>query len=463
MFGGLLISLTHSLGAFSLNSFHEPSTMHTVLGVATLPAPQKKSRIQFTALGYYAHASRAKVGSVRDETASIFSNNGGPTTVELGDRLGRLNMLGLLLGDGPSPYTEEEKFENKRDITVLHKAYTDIAAEGTDAAPYISPTYSDPNDIYGRYSTRLKYERFGARGSLEYAFQSGLSVAVRSGLAQYTINPLYRVYGGATLDDGEWSTTILEATGVKKAINDALMTSAKRNSIADLLGRDFGKVVTTQPEDTSIEIVWSKSYVMQDAQGDDVVTVIPHVGMAFTLPTGHKANTKKVFDISLGNDGFYAASFEGSLNFDFPGMLRFGLGGSVTLFDDDSRKMYAPSSPYQAGIYPWSATVTKRPGALWKAHASVVAPHFIDFLNAYFSYEYVSHEKDSITITGSDAALFLPEKLAKDGEYSAQLIHLGFDYEVTPALKFGLAIQSVFNAKKCWKTTTMGGSFTFVF
>ena len=290
---------------------------------------------------------------------------------------------------------------------------------------------------------------------------------MRGGVAEYSIKqPLYLANPIQNINTQAWSNAAA-ADGASETlivIQDSLMTKAKQRDIGTDLGIDFGEVKDSGVEDVFVEVSWRKGFKMKDAEGDHVLTMVPLLAVSAALPTAEKKVVGRLFDISLGNDGFYGFTGQAEVSFDFPGMLKVGVGVSGTVFTEDAiGKQFTPTSQYQDGLYPWQATITKRPGALWKVYSTIRANNFLDYLSCFVTYMYVSHEHDRITVTGANKASFLGDKLGKDGSYTAQMVHLGFEYEVTPSLRFGAAMQSVFAGMQIWKTTTFAASMTMVF
>ncbi|MDQ5891013.1 MAG: hypothetical protein QG604_887 [Candidatus Dependentiae bacterium] len=453
MIAGVLISAS-SLSATDIVSFSDPAPMFSVYGQGRPSLPGKKSQLALSVVPYYQYARNAKDATNKK--------------VALGDRLGLLNMLGLLIHPGTDSWEYTDIVAN----APLSDAYTALAtaAIGHDAdLVFVGSTYqpldaSDARVYWGKYDTAMSFSRIGARGSLDYCFFNGVGVAVRGGVAEYAVKQ--PVYTGNPLIDPTTGVVTVDTS------SDAFLTDIKqfltgpgpRHDIGAALGINFDGVKNTGVEDMSIELSWRRGFSLKDNEGDHVVTATPLAAFSMTLPTAEKKIVGNLWDISLGSDGFYGLTGLAEVSFDFPGMLNVGFGGSGTYFNEDTiGKQFAPTSDFQVGIYPWQVAVTKRPGALWKAYATVKAARFVDSLSCYVTYMYVAHEKDTLTFTGANNASFKASKLEKDGAYNAQLIHLGFEYEVTSSLRFGAALQSIFAGMQVWKTTTFAGSLSFVF
>ena len=410
--GCLIVS---GLQPFGLVSFHDPAPVHTPQGIDHAGKDTKRSAMQVSLLPYHLHAASAK-NSSHEKTA-------------LGDRLGPINMLALLINDDVSPYEKKFGSEASTSESVLHAAYDGLAdhiagtGDAEEAHPddsiFLGATYepvsaTDSRYGWGKYLTTMKHSRIGLRGSFDYSFANGIGVTIKSGIAQYSLNPAYTANPFYDVSLSKWinhADVSADGTAVK-VMQSKLMASTRHEAVGKMLGVDFSGSSTTSIEDTSVEVSWRRGYVMRDEEGDKVVTTTPYFAIGVTLPTAEKKNASKLFDLALGNDGFYGFSAQGELSFDFPGMIRFGFGAAVTLYNQDTiGKQFVPTSEYQETLYPWKTTVTKRPGTLWKAYATIKAHHFIDYMSCYVNYILVAHEKDSITLSGSEASLFLPKNL----------------------------------------------------
>lgn len=461
--GVVATSVVWASTAFAANivSFSDPAPLYSVYGQDRIAVPARKSQLAIAVVPYYQYAKNAK--------------NSKNAKVSLGDRGGFLNMLGLLINDDPSSYGTGHKFADLTDETVLHTAYKTIhthVAETPADAIFLGSTYepldsSDTRVNWGKYTTSTNFSRIGARLSLDYCFFNGVAISLLGGVAEYSFKqPVYTA--NPTFDSGGVASNAAFAGSppafLADVIQPKLMSQARQKEIGTMLGIDFTGGKDTGVEDTTVELSWRKGIAFKDQEGDLVLTAIPLVALSATLPTAEKKVVGKLFDVALGSDGFYGFTGLAEVSFDFPGMLKVGFGGSGTFYTEDAiGKQFVPTSEYQVGIYPWQVAITKRPGALWKAYTTVKAENFLDYLSCYVTYMYLSHQKDSITVTGAGKASFLGDKLGKEGAYTAQLIDFGFEYEVTSALRFGVAVQSVFSGSNVWKTTTFAGSLSFVF
>lgn|GEM_PF-2322943 len=473
---GLIVSIligffgvASGLRASEVASFADPAPLYSVYGYDRPALPHKKSRFTLSVLPYYQYAK--------------YSKNEASAKGSLGNRLGQINMLGLFLGSGPSTFTNPFTGSAETGDNVLNVAYTDLynyAHTNTQYQIFVGNTYNpvEPTDArycWGKYDAASNYSRIGARGCAEFCFNNGIALTVMGGVAEYSVkSPIYVANPAATTDAGGNPVFVNVATTtgsfaqtdtfLQGHLQPDLMALGIQSQVGTLLGYSFGGYRKNGVEDTTVELSWRRGFGLKDSEGDVVVMAIPLVAVGATLPTAPSRTKGLFFDIPLGNEGMYGFTGRLEASFDFPGMMKVGVGFVGTLYSEsDLGEQFAPTSIYQSGIYPWQITVTKRPGALWKAYVMTRAEHFLDFLSCYATYTYVSHEADSITMAGALVSDFLPTKLENDGAFNAQLIHVGLEYEVTQALRFGAAIEAVFGGAKIWKTTTLAASLTYMY
>jgi len=459
----------HVLQASEIAAFCDPAPFHSVYGPGRQALPKKNSQLSLSVMPYYQYARYAQDAKNKK--------------VGLGDRLGLVNMLGLLINDDASSYTLKFGADGtSTGVSTLHTAYADLKAYIDDShsayATFLGATYEplDVTDVkygWGKYETDARYSRIGARAALEYCFANGVAVAARGGVAEYAVkqptyvaNPIFDSTSQTYVNAATTSVVGLSSSDafLISHLQPKLMTQARQTEIGTQLGYDFNGFRDNDVEDVTVELSWRKGFSLKDNEGDHVLTAIPLVAISATLPVADTKKLGRFLDIPVGNEGFYGFTGQAEVSLDFPGTVKVGGGVVGTLYNEDAIGLqFAPTSIYQTGIYPWQIAMTKRPGALWKAYAMARADNFLDGLSFFTAYTYVSHEADKITCTGAKATDFLPLKLGADGRFNAQLLHFGFEYELASCLRAGIAMQTVFSGAQVWKTATLAASLSFVY
>jgi hypothetical protein len=460
----VLLFTTTRLSAALLNSVQNPNIIHTVLGTDKFYTKKKnKGEIKFHFSPFFQHA-----GAARDKSGRV---------TPIGDRLGKWNMLGLFFGRNAAPkvYTSYPNlYQAYQNIHNLPNIYTNLK-------DYTDETKYDPDkDTDGSFNTvDCTYEKLGVRSQLTFDFGFGLGLGARFGVADHrqTASFAYPVTAavaapaagsGDSGGSGGTPTTPATASTLRTKLYEYLMSPQARNPIFQELGLDVNEVRKTTLEDTQLYLSWTHPFDLKE-KSELTVTMAPYLSLGLWLPTGSTRNQQQAFATPSGNDGIYGASVDGSFNFDFPGMVQVGFGGGALISSTKDFKNYrVPSSLSQNSIYPWTTSISKRPGITWYANVSLKAENFIPDMGIYFDYIYSYHEKDAITLKESDqtrAATFangLPH-LVEESNWKAQQFNLGLSYRVTPVLGFGAAVQSLISGVRVYKATTVMGSMVLTF
>jgi len=416
--------------------YFDPGMTHIPEGVDRYPTEQEEWRFDICLSPFYQHASGARNDLGRK--------------VQIGDRLGHWEMFGIIWGAEsgvPAGKTLQA------DYPYLYKVVEDSkwANLSTDES------FSSKWDFDGDYSVPVTYEKLGVRFNLDAALASGFGITIKSGIVDYK-------------QTGSFNTTIRESAGdlTKTFLQDTLMTQSTREEMIEKdLCISLKPYETIAFEDTFVQVYWSNPFELRGKKCDNFVIVSPYVGAGVWIPTGKKKDPNKAFSLPTGHDGFLGISLEGALNFDFPDTVLINIGGSITFFETKKLKgQRVPNHKYQAGIYPWKADIRRRYGTGWNFNFSFMGRDIIDCLTVYFDYLYSKHERDTITMAECDSErnkIFLPCMLEEDSLWRSQMFQLGFDYQITPNLTFGVAGQTHISGVRVYKTHTVLGTVKFTF
>ncbi len=414
-------------------AYFDPGMTHGVYGVNRYPTEKEDWALDLHLSPFYQHASGA-----RDKDGN---------KVPVGDRLGRLDMFTLFWGDAnamPKAFTQAN-------YDIFYTLSYDIKENlGIDESSYEGELDKD-----GNYSIPVTYEKKGFRLEADLAIKSGFGLTIKSGFVEYRQTPTF--------------TDVSEATGdLNTFLTTTFMTPTTRSAlIENELGLSLAPYQTVAFEDTFIQLYWSTPFELDDNEGNHIVTVHPYLGAGVWIPTGKKKNQDKAFSLPTGHDGFWGASLEGAINFDFPDTVLINIGGSVTFFGTKSLSGYrTPNHKYQHAYYPWKAKIKRRFGTAWNINLSLMSKNIVPDLDVFIDYLYSKHEKDSITINESDSdkkAAFIPQTLEDESLWKSQMLQLGFDYHVTPNLSIGMTGQTHISGTRVYKTHTVMGTLTFTF
>jgi len=454
--------------------YFDPGMTHEMYGVNRLPTEPVNWTFDLHLSPFYQHSTGAR--------------NKCGLKVPLGDRLGHWEMFPLLWGD-TSAAPKEFNETNYPNYYSLTEKILDLG-DGTAAT---EEGFEGDKDYDGDYSVTVSYEKKGLRFEFDIAMKAGFGMTVKSGIVDYYQKPFFRnastVQRGSTLGDFVW---------------DTLMTDTMRHALLECeLGLDTDMYSTVAFEDTFVQLYWSQPFKCEDKKGDHIVTIHPYLGAGVWIPTGKKKDQGRAFSMPTGHDGFWGASLEVAINFEFPNTVLFNVGGSMTFFETKTQCMRVPNHRYQAGVYPFKTNVSRRYGTGWNVNCSLHAYDIMDNLSVYFDYLYSKHEQDDIRIldcegcidcSGSescsggicgcsggscsggacsvgcsslcstaDTSAFLPCKLEKDSLWKSHMIQLGFEYEVCNNLSFGVSGQTHISGMRVYKTHTIMGTIKLVF
>jgi hypothetical protein len=429
----------------------------------------RKGEVRLHLSPFYQHANMAR--------------NGNGTSVPLGDRLGRWNMLALFFGEGAifpktiaANYTKLNSAKNKLStFSTTGTAGTvqpPFNIQGVDTGGAGTPGYRDctleanynPDTDFdiGSYAVdKAKFEKLGIRGQITIELGSGFGISLKGGANDYKM--------GSQITTTAVSYPLNNYLTSKEQFYKDLMNSQVRNDIFKEIGLDANPVHKSSIEDFIMQAYWHGPIDLRDSHGDVAVTIIPYIAAGALLPVGNERDYDKIYAVPSGNDGFAGLVFDAALNFDFPGTVQVGVGAGLLASNTrDIKNVRVPSSQYQSGIYPWKTDIKKQLGVTWYANASLKAEDFIKDLAFYLDYVYTCHESDDVTLKETDAtrkAAFNNglDKFKRETAWKNQQFDVGLNYKVTPRLAFGAAVQSHISGVNVFKTTTVMGSMTLMF
>ena len=451
------------------NLFYDTAILFDVRGVNPWPDHNEDPGITLDILPFYQHAKGAK--------------NCRGQKVPKGDRLGRMNMIGLLqgrapnlaafepdvgkpLGDALEAYNENGYGPAKSSIPKFD--VTDLCFTGTN--------------LLGRLSTGINYERFGLRGQFRANLGAGFGIHARGGAICYKQVPCFLdlTLSCSTKESFDCNANKPECDDTKIGedqlagfdeeviglTRDNLTSPQARCEIAEQLGVDLGKVSRAAFEDSHLDFHWSGSFGFDDDEGDHVVSVIPYLAVGVWLPSGEEHNPDILFRLPTGNDGFWGFTLEGILNFDFPETLSLAFGGAVTFFPDSrTRCLRMPSSPQQELLYPWKVDTKQEMGTTWHVHGDFMAKNFLDdSLSFYASYIYTKHQQDKFSFVNPACDdVFVAKKAERDSQWETQLVHFALDYRVTKNLYFGFGFTGMLTGRRVYRPSVLIGTIRFYF
>jgi hypothetical protein len=419
-----------------MNIFHDPALLQGVSGLDSFYSrPEKRLIIDF--LPFYNNSSWAK--------------NASGSKVPEGDVFGRWNMIGLVHGTGGAP-------GGALSSTTTPSLYSASNALSVASQDYTDNNYTDTSQRFGYFSVPIKYEKLGVRGRVQVPLAAGFGLSFKGGFVYYKQTPTFNDQTSTATATG-FSTSDINITTTH------LMVEQEFDAIAQEIGLNTDSFSKTAAEDLVIELCWNGSLGMDDEDGNHAVDINPFFSCGVIVPTGNKKDPDKAFSLPTGNDGFFAFTAQADVGLNFPESIEIDFGAGVSLFESKIQtNQRVPTSLTQQSIYPWKATIYRRPGPVWNLHTGFKARDFIENLTFYGNFIYTKHERDRIRMRDSATrnTYFKPEKLEAESAWESKMYSFGLDYKITPELELGFAVQAPITGRRIYRTTTLMGSLKFL-
>jgi len=417
--------------------YFDPGATHEVWGVNRYPTEEENWKFDLHLSPFYQHATGA-----RDKNGH---------KVKIGDRLGTWDMFPMMWGNTDAAPEAVPFNETSYPNFYFLKNDAEVTRSITEDNFAIKGELGED----GTFTVGVDYEKVGFRFELDLSMAGGFGLTIKSGAVDLRQTPTFY--------------EMTRSDGVDDALDnylDMLMTPSVRDAMLAEVGLNLDRYQTTVFEDTFAQLYWSNRFKLNDKEDHHVVTVAPYVGAGIWIPTGKKKDIGRAFSMPTGHDGFWGVTLEGAINFDFPGTVVVNIGGAMTVFETKNQIRRVPNHVLQSGVYPWVAKVRRRFGTAWNCSFSLMSNDILDNLSVFFDYIYARHEKDSITMKEDSASrndLFYPGRLEDDSLWKAQVVQLGFNYQVSPNLGIGFAGQTHISGMRVYKTHTVMGTITFTF
>ncbi len=375
----------------------------------------------------------------------VDSNWCNTTCAELGDIDGQWNLLTLLYGKFPQgvcclpPVLEEARqqlFPN-------------------DPAGYIC----DPLKAgCGFISFPGTYRKKGLRWEADLRLIDGFGVKFQSGIATMCLSTRMSTSCAcnAKCDDCK------PEAAFQQNVNKYLI--CKYKEIARQLCLDTNNFSDCYIEDIWATLWWRKPFeLLESPECPHFVIAIPFLEIGGSFATGKPKDTCKPFSLSFGNNGHHAFGLTTGVDFNFVESIEFGGEFGLThFFNRDIDCMHIANSPYQSGIYPFTASAQVSPGLNCHLAAKIACRHFLGCLSFWAQYLYINHQKDEITIKNCDSA-FCTSTMERFTPWKVQLGNVGFNYDISAHLSLGVLWQIPIKQCNTYKTSTVLFSLNGVF
>jgi hypothetical protein len=493
------------------------------------PAPPYSTDNPFAFCGtphYEYLKGRAKIDSYKHfvfevspfyQRADHGSNSCGCTT-ELGDISGRWNMIALLPFNKPTTMTTDPFpiiYTNKNTDLPCGKKFPQILIDTrnellSDLQDIVNPdnpsslppelktveglldlqfstTANDGN--FGYYAVGMKYKKEGVRFNTEFYIGEGVGFTMQTGFSsidqcasftnrttvQYAaygnpFNPMARNPGSAisTVFTSTWNVPILHA------VTTDLM--ARLDAITSSTEIDYSLCAF---HDTSIDDLYGEMFWRYPAQINQLESednypkflFIPFLALGGTYAIAKPRNFSQPLSLPFGNNGHSAARVRGGFSLDFYETIQLNAEVGVTKFKGLTYcNMPMPNNDAQYPIFPFRTSAHVAPGNNWHILLGFNAHNFWYNWSANFDYIYVTHDRDCITLTGTNYAApdpdsgltdcrstinpFKPEVLMCISKWTSQMFNFTLNYAIAPDFSLGGLIQIPVRRKNAYTSST---------
>lgn len=391
----------------------------------------------------------------------------------LGDLEGKWHMLGLLYGPVPIPCFDlngtvlgADKMALFSDGGVFGPAITN--PNDTIPADFV---HTDSGEVIGWLSVPLKYRKAGLRVEASFQPIRDFGITVQLGFAdiKQTLTNFIAIQelpGNIGYLDGFTEVQ-------KQAVFDLLISESSREAVLtqspiNLELCDFEQC--TGIEDLRIFLWWHHVFQI-NCQPDPCNTcccypqflMIPFVQFEVSAPIAKKLNRRKAFALALGNDGHTSLGFTTGFHIDFIETVEIGFYGGMTWFLSRTiDNFHVPNHPSQSGVYPFSSRVDRTPGMNGNFGILFNAYHFLECLSFHAEYAFIHHCEDKLKVLDCPEA-FRPRQLECLTKWTSQMLTTAFNYDISPNLQLGFAVQWPVRQRNAYRSTTILGSIQATF
>jgi hypothetical protein len=319
---------------------------------------------------------------------------------------------------------------------------------------------TDTSGNVGYFSVPLKYRKSGVRFELSVQPVEDFGFTFQAGLAdiKQTLTSFIDLTPTVSLDDSIFPALVVQQ------VETLLMSSTQADEIFRQIGLEVCDFEEDSVEDIRYFFWWRRAFQVNNCnEGWPRLLFIPFAQLEGTAAIGKKQNRAKAFALPFGNDGHTSVGFSAGFHLDFEDTIQFGFfGGYTHFFPRTIANFRVPNSTQQSGVFPCSTTVKRSPGHNSIFGALFHAYRFLERLSFWAEYDYIHHTEDTLTLTSPDDA-FKPRVLECLSKWRVQVLNTGLNYEISPNITIGFAIQWPIVQRNAYRATTLAGSLIGTF
>ena len=405
-----------------------------------------------------------------DSTCAFVMSNVCKNSTPLGDLKGPWNVLGLLYDPAVENYLS----------TVLGVPVSTIMTCSLD-----QPSLSDVNKEYGFLSVPITYRKYGIRFEADIALNCDVGLRIQGGVADIrqtaSFNDLTCTSSGLSCISSDLEMPGVSCFGL--CCVDTVSCSCKSLVIdkftkrIDLIARSLCMDIRDFHE-FGIEDLRVGGYLRhvfvanEDRPAWPLFLFTPYFTFDISIPLAKERRFNQLFGIPTGNNKHFSAGFTAGFSIDFTDTVEIAFEAGLTSF---FRKVHhnfpAPTSNFQAGIFPRLTTMEIKPGSNWHFGATLNAYYFLDRLSVFAQYLFINHDQDCFILKSvypvpggtSDTPPILTSKLREESKWEVQVINVGANYDIAPQCTLGFIWQAPLSRRNAYRSTTVMGSIIFTF
>jgi hypothetical protein len=479
------------------NSYMPPNAhFHSYIKEQIKDSDDKASRklMGFAVSPFFARSIRAK-----DDTGTLYGDaqSTDPVFLGMGNYAGTPFILGMFLGNDPNGNniwsgntvsTTVGNLQTNLNNTTWPKDFNDAflqlksygtTSQNDEAESIFSAPYLNQDQLYfGAVSWPATYQKLGLRFEFNFDFFKNLGMYVQGGVGNLKYATLsYPGLTQATATNATSPTAYL--SDLSTNINDAYGTTNNPlpvisqwidSNYIDLLesvGYSTKNFEEIRFEDLRAHIFVRHAFDMHPPIHNkhkwNRMIFTPYLIAGLSLPTGHEKNYTQLQSLAFGNNGHSSVGATGGFMFDFEDTIEIGAELGITaFFENKFNNVPVPTHEQQRVVYPFRTNIVVQPGYNWHTAVTMNAYEFVNNVNFYFKYVFVTHTKDTISLQKANGN-FLPHVLENQSEWSSQLITTALDFAVHNMIHMGVAWQLSIDQKNARAPQTVMASVNFMF
>lgn len=339
---------------------------------------------------------------------------------------------------------------------------------------------------FGAFSVPLSYQKAGFRWEANFDLSNDIGFLFRGGFCQIIqrvgpaiplaavaapLNTPAGIYNQLNNVSNASTSSSSSSTNYSTPVAQSTYAEWVANNINDLLDTTLGadyNILTfcdTGVEDIQFLGFARHSFLLNPIDMNKYSSVIltPYLLIGCTAPIAPVRDYSKLYALPFGNNGHASVGGVMGLALGFLNRLEFGFEfGATGFIPQIINGLPCPNHDLQRVIYPYRQDVKYRPGFNGQFAAILNAYNFLHNTSFSFKYNFVQHNKDSITLL-TPSPYFFPELLENMSTWNSQMFTAALTFELQSSIYISFAWQGALSQKNAYCSNTILGSLNFQF